>query len=273
MRPAVHRIVEGFHEKGYPMRHSVLFLLVLAIFALPAASPAAQAPTSETEKTLYTLGFAISQNLSVFGLSEAELDLVKAGLSDGVMGKPAQVDLRTYGPKLQEFQRSRSATAAAQEKKAGQAVLAKAAGEKGATKTPAGAVVIPLRPGTGASPSATDKVKVHYHGTLRDGTVFDSSVDRGQPATFALNQVVPGWTEGLQLMPTGSQYKLYVPSKLAYGERGPGPIGPNATLIFDVKLISIEPPAAEAKPGEAKPGMPPKIVPGSKPADHPAKKD
>jgi FKBP-type peptidyl-prolyl cis-trans isomerase FkpA len=240
MRPAVRRIVEGFHEKGYPMRHSVLFLMVLAILALPAASPAAPAPTSENEKTLYALGFAISQNLAVFGLSEAELDLVKTGLSDGVLGKPAQVDLRAYGPKLQEFQRSRSATAAAEEKKAGQAVLAKATAEKGATKTPAGAVVIPLRAGTGASPSATDKVKVHYHGTLTDGTVFDSSVQRGEPITFPLDGVIRCWTEGLQQMKVGGKARLVCPSDTAYGDRGAPPrIKPGATLVFEVELLEI----------------------------------
>jgi len=94
--------------------------------------------------------------------------------------------------------------------------------------------------GTGAKPAATDKVTVHYHGTLIDGTVFDSSVDRGQPASFPVNGVIPGWVEALQLMPTGSKWKLFIPSDLAYGARGAGgDIGPNATLIFDVELISI----------------------------------
>ncbi len=222
------------------MRHPVRFLLVLALLALPAAVPAASPPTSETEKTFYALGLAISQNLAVLGLSAAELDMVTAGLSDGVLGKPAQVDLRTYGPKLQEFQRSRSATAATQEKKAGQAVLAKAAGEKGATKTPAGAVVIPLRTGTGASPSATDKVKVHYHGTLTDGTVFDSSVERGEPITFPLDGVIRCWTEGLQQMKVGGKARLVCPSDTAYGDRGAPPrIKPGATLVFEVELLEI----------------------------------
>jgi FKBP-type peptidyl-prolyl cis-trans isomerase FkpA len=105
---------------------------------------------------------------------------------------------------------------------------------------------------------------VDYTGTKIDGTKFDSSVDRGQPATFPLNGVIPGWTEGMQLMPVGSEYKFYIPAKLAYGERGPGPIGPNATLIFDVKLISIEAPAAPAA-GAPTPGKP-AIVPPPKPA-------
>jgi FKBP-type peptidyl-prolyl cis-trans isomerase FkpA/FKBP-type peptidyl-prolyl cis-trans isomerase FklB len=195
---------------------------------------------SETEKTFYALGFAISQNLTAFGLSEAELDLVKAGLSDGVLGKPAQVDLRTYGPKLQELQRSRSAAAAAEEKKAGEIVVAKAVNEKGAIKTSAGAVVIPLQSGTGASPSETDKVKVHYHGTLTDGTVFDSSVQRKEPVTFPLNGVIRCWTEGVQQMKVGGKARLVCPPDTAYGDRGAPPrIKPGATLVFEVELLEI----------------------------------
>lgn len=222
------------------MRHFVRFLLVLTILLLPTVSPAASTLTSETEKTLYALGLAISQNLAAFGLSETELDMVKAGLSDGVLGRPAQVDLRAYGPKLQEFQRSRNAAAAAQEKKAGETVVAKAASEKGAITTPAGAVVIPLKAGTGPSPSATDKVKVHYHGTLTDGTVFDSSVQRGEPVTFPLNGVIRCWTEGVQQMKVGGKARLVCPSDTAYGDRGAPPrIKPGATLVFEVELLEI----------------------------------
>lgn len=222
------------------MRRPVLLLFLLVLLALPAVTPAAPAPTSETEKTFYALGFAISQNLTAFGLSDAELEMVKAGLTDGVLGQPAQVDLRTYGPKLQELQRSRGAAAAAQEKKAAETMLSKAAGEKGAIKTPAGAVVIPLKPGTGPSPSATDKVKVHYHGTLTDGTVFDSSVQRGEPITFPLDGVIPCWTEGVQQMKVGGKARLVCPSDTAYGDRGAPPrIKPGATLVFEVELLEI----------------------------------
>jgi FKBP-type peptidyl-prolyl cis-trans isomerase FkpA len=222
------------------MRRPVLLLFLLVLLALPAVAPAAPAPTSETEKTFYALGFAISQNLTAFGLSDAELEMVKAGLTDGVLGQPAQVDLRTYGPKLQELQRSRGAAAAAQEKKAAETMLSKAAGEKGAIKTPAGAVVIPLKPGTGPSPSATDKVKVHYHGTLTDGTVFDSSVQRGEPITFPLDGVIRCWTEGVQQMKVGGKARLVCPSDTAYGDRGAPPrIKPGATLVFEVELLEI----------------------------------
>jgi FKBP-type peptidyl-prolyl cis-trans isomerase FkpA len=222
------------------MHRVVCFTLLVAVLALPAGAPAAADPQSEQDKTFYALGLAISQNLAAFGLSAAELDMVKAGLTDGVLGNPRKVDLPAYMPKLQELQRTRLAAAAAAEKKAGEAFLAKAAAEKGATKTPSGVVVKPLRPGTGPSPKATDTVKVHYHGTLIDGTVFDSSVQRGEPATFPLNQVIRCWTEGLQQMKVGGKARLVCPSDTAYGDRGAPPrIKPGATLVFEVELLDI----------------------------------
>jgi FKBP-type peptidyl-prolyl cis-trans isomerase FkpA/FKBP-type peptidyl-prolyl cis-trans isomerase FklB len=222
------------------MHRFALYPLILALFVLAVAAPAAPQPKSEEDKTFYALGLAMSQNLAVFGLSEAELEMVKAGLTDGVLGKPHAVELPAYMPKLQEFQRTRAAATAAKERKAGEAFLAKAATEKGSTKTPSGAVVTVLRPGTGASPQATDKVKVHYHGTLTDGTVFDSSVQRGEPVTFPLNGVIRCWTEGLQQMKVGGKARLVCPSDTAYGDRGSPPrILPGATLVFEVELLEI----------------------------------
>jgi FKBP-type peptidyl-prolyl cis-trans isomerase FkpA/FKBP-type peptidyl-prolyl cis-trans isomerase FklB len=150
------------------------------------------------------------------------------------------VDLQTYGPKIQELQRTRASVVAAAEKKTGQAFLDKAATEKGATKTASGLVITTIKAGTGESPKATDRVKVHYHGTLIDGTVFDSSVQRKEPATFTLNQVIPCWTEGVQRMKVGGKSKLVCPSEIAYGERGAGGrIKPGATLVFEVELLEI----------------------------------
>jgi len=221
------------------MRRCALCLLVLALLALPGQTFAG-APKSEADKTFYALGLAISQNLSVLSLSAAELELVKAGLTDGVLGKSHQVELPTYAPKVQELQRTRLAATAAREKKAGEAVLAKAASEKGAVKTATGIGVTTLKPGTGSTPQASDRVKVHYHGTLSDGTVFDSSVQRGEPATFALNGVIRCWTEGLQQMKVGGKSKLVCPSDTAYGDRGAPPrILPGSVLIFEVELLDI----------------------------------
>ncbi len=160
--------------------------------------------------------------------------------------------------KLQGRQAAKVKEEAEKNQKEGDAYLAKNKDKAGVKVTASGVQYEVIKQGTGPKPKATDTVKVDYTGTKIDGTKFDSSVDRGQPATFPLNGVIPGWTEALQLMPVGSEYRVVIPAKLAYAEHGPGPIGPNATLIFDVTLIAIEPPAAEAKP--AAPAAP-KIVP------------
>lgn len=196
--------------------------------------------STDEQKTFYTLGLVLSQSLSNFTLSEAELELVKAGITDGVLQRDRKVDLQAFLPRVQELQRTRLAAVAETEKKAGEAFLDKAATAKEATKTESGLVLTTLTPGTGASPTAEDTVKVHYHGTLIDGTVFDSSVQRGQPATFRLNGVIKCWTEGVQRMQVGGKSRLVCPPQLAYGERGSPPrIKPGATLVFEVELLDI----------------------------------
>jgi FKBP-type peptidyl-prolyl cis-trans isomerase FkpA/FKBP-type peptidyl-prolyl cis-trans isomerase FklB len=214
---------------------------VLAVL-LAAALPASAAdPKTEDEKVLYALGLVVSQNLSWFNLSEAELKMVEQGMMDGALKKGQKVDLQTYGPKIQELQKSRITSLAASEKKSGEAYVVKAAGEKDTKKLPSGVLVTTIKPGTGPTPAATDKVKVHYHGTLTDGTVFDSSVQRNEPATFPLNQVIKCWTEGVQQMKVGGKSRLVCPAEVAYGDRGAPPrIKPGATLVFDVELLSIE---------------------------------
>jgi FKBP-type peptidyl-prolyl cis-trans isomerase FkpA/FKBP-type peptidyl-prolyl cis-trans isomerase FklB len=213
-------------------------LAVVLLAALPAAAAALE-PTSEEEKTLYALGVALSRNLGPFALTEKEMEWVKAGMGDGARGKP-KVDMQVYAQKVQEMARTRMAAAAEAEKKAGQAFQTKAAAEKGATKTASGLIVTTLKPGTGPSPAANDRVKVHYHGTLIDGTVFDSSVQRGEPATFPLNGVIKCWTEGVALMKVGGKSKLVCPPEIAYGDRGSPPrIRPGSTLVFEVELLEI----------------------------------
>lgn len=249
-------------KRDFPMRvvASIVFVVLSAVAAIAgAASPE---PASEEQKTLYAIGLALSNSLAGFHLNEADLEMVKAGLTDGVQNRPPKVELQVYGPKIQELQQTRVAASAEKEKQAGKVYLNKAAAEKGARKTGSGLVYVPLKPGKGASPKATDTVKVHYHGALTNGTMFDSSVQRGEPVSFPLNQVVPCWMEGLQLMKVGGKARLVCPSDIAYGDRGrPPKIPPGATLVFEVELLEI------AKEPAAAPGAPSK--PQSQPQSRP----
>lgn len=205
------------------------------------AKPAPKAAPSKIDekKTFYALGTAVARSLEPFALSPRELDEVVQGIRDGVAGK-AKVKPEEYQAQIQELVKTRLAKAAEKEKARGAGVLEAAAKEKGAIKTPSGSIVIPIKEGTGPKPAATDKVKVDYTGKLVDGKVFDSSVQRGQPAEFPLNQVIKCWTEGLQEMKVGGEAKLVCPASAAYGENGRPPVIPgNAVLTFDVKLLQI----------------------------------
>ncbi|MCG3778881.1 MAG: FKBP-type 22 kDa peptidyl-prolyl cis-trans isomerase [Nitrospira sp.] len=222
------------------MRFVVSCLVAMLSLGTSTAFAVTPEPANDEQKTLYALGLAISQSLGAFNLNESELELVKSGITDGVFKKTPKVDLQAFGQKIQLLQQARASVIATAEKKAGAAFLAKAAAEPGAKKTESGAILTMIKEGKGATPKATDTVKVHYHGTLTDGTVFDSSVKRGEPATFGLNQVIKCWTEGVQLMKVGSKGKLTCPSSLAYGDKGAPPtIKPGSTLVFEVELLEI----------------------------------
>ena len=219
----------------------ILFGAMLALMAAVATARAG-APELKTdeEKTLYALGLWVSDKLAPFSLSEKELGLVEAGLADGVLKREKKVDLNTFGPKLNELASVRMKAGAEANKKAAQPFLEKAAREKGAKKTASGLVYTELKAGSGDAPDASDTVKVHYTGTLTDGTVFDSSVQRGEPATFPLNGVIKCCTEGLLMMKVGGKAKLVCPSDIAYGDQGrPPQIGPGAPLVFEVELLQI----------------------------------
>jgi FKBP-type peptidyl-prolyl cis-trans isomerase FkpA/FKBP-type peptidyl-prolyl cis-trans isomerase FklB len=218
----------------------IIACLIALVAAGATGSATGQELKTEEQKTLYALGLAMSQGISSFNLSEAELELVKSGLGDGVLQRTPKVEMSVYMPKVKDLQASRQAATASVEKKLGQSFLDKAAAEKGATKTASGVIVTTIKPGTGPSPAATDKVKVHYTGKLIDGTVFDSSVQRGEPATFPLNGVIKCWTEGVATMKVGGKAKLVCPADAAYGDRGAPPrIKPGSTLVFEVELLEI----------------------------------
>jgi FKBP-type peptidyl-prolyl cis-trans isomerase FkpA/FKBP-type peptidyl-prolyl cis-trans isomerase FklB len=213
--------------------------LVALLVGMVLQASAAELKTDD-EKALYALGAAVANNITGFDLTPAELEIVKAGFSDAALKKKLALTPTEYFPKINELQQKRMAAAATVEKKAGQTYLDKEAATKGATKTPSGIVMTTLKPGTGASPAATDKVKVHYHGTLMDGKVFDSSVQRNEPAEFGLSEVIPCWTEAVQKMKVGGKSRVVCPADLAYGDRGAPPdIRPGATLIFEVELLDI----------------------------------
>jgi len=214
------------------------FLSALAVGPVGAAGPELK---NDEQKTLYALGALLAQNVNAFRLTPAEVEIVLAGFKDASTGKTLAVDPDAYRGQLQQLAQARAAAAATEEKEKSKAFLEKMAKEKNATRTDSGLVFIDIQPGSGPAPKADDKVKVHYTGTLIDGTVFDSSVQRGEPATFPLNGVIRCFSEGLQKMKVGGKAKLVCPSDLAYGDRGSPPkIKPGATLVFEVELLGIE---------------------------------
>jgi len=255
----------------------------------PAKKPAAATPAAGKEaapavaidknKISYMVGMDIGRGLTQIKddidikVVEQALEAVLKGDKTTMTQEEALAVRQAYMQQMQAKRVTEQKAAAEKNKSEGSAFLAKNKSKSGVKTTASGLQYEVEKEGTGAKPKATDTVKVNYLGTKIDGTKFDSSYDRGQPATFPLNGVIKGWSEGLQLMPVGSKYKLYVPADLAYGENAPGPIGPNATLIFEVELLGIEDAAAAAaaKPAAgAKPG-----APAIKPADakKPAAKD
>jgi FKBP-type peptidyl-prolyl cis-trans isomerase len=205
----------------------------------PSAAEKKPAATPDP-KTFHAVGLAIAKSLEVFSLTPAELELVMKGLRDGATGK-AKADLDpAQQAAVNELARTRMQKAADKTKAQNPAYLSKKAAEKGAFKTESGAIVIPIAEGKGASPVATDTVKVHYTGKLVDGKVFDSSVQRGQPAEFPLNGVIKCWTEGLQKMKVGGKATLVCPPEIAYGEQGrPPQIPPASVLTFEIELLDI----------------------------------
>jgi len=209
-------------------------------------SPAAVKLDTEAKKVSYIFGHNIGSRFKEDGI-KIDLDSVLAGLKAALAGQPSQLNEEETNTTLQKFQQDMqaeqekaAAAAGGENAKTGAEFLAANAKRKGVTTTASGLQYEVITKAEGPKPTKEDTVRVHYHGTLIDGTVFDSSVDRGEPAEFGVGEVIPGWTEALQLMPTGSKWKLFIPSKLAYGERGMNDdIPPNSTLVFEVELLGI----------------------------------
>lgn len=195
---------------------------------------------TELEKLSYCLGVNVAQGLKSQGINKLDIEVYMEAFTDELVHNDPKLSPEEIGGFLQQYftqlQNEKAEKAIAE----GQQFLQENAQKEGVTVTESGLQYEILKEGEGEKPKLTDKVTTHYHGTLVSGEVFDSSVDRGEPASFPVNGVIPGWVEALQLMPVGSKWKLAVPSNLAYGERGAGQmIGPNTTLIFEVELLGI----------------------------------
>jgi len=223
------------------MKHRLVIVLWSVIFLLVGfvANAADDGFETEDQKVFYFLGTALSGNLKPLNLSADELELIERGMRDTLLGEPVLLDEALYGQKLNELAQQRMLASAEQEAAASDKYIAEMAAEDGAITTNSGIVIKEIVPGTGASPTSDSTVKAHYHGTLRDGTVFDSSVDRGQPFTSSLSSVIPCWREAIPLIKEGGKSKITCPAELAYGNRGSGVIPGGAALTFEVELIEV----------------------------------
>lgn len=228
------------------MRHSLLSIALLALVACsqkstpPAASAQSAELATDQDKTLYAIGLVLGQQVNDFKFTSGEIDIVSQGLKDAVLGHEPKAALDEYGPRIQGLMQERMAAVSSAEKQASDAWVAEQAKLPGAERSASGVIVIPMTEGTGANPTAESTVRVHYHGTLRDGTVFDSSVQRGEPISFPLSGVIPCWTEGVQKIKVGGKSKLVCPADTAYGDQGSGSIPGGAALAFEVELLAIE---------------------------------
>jgi FKBP-type peptidyl-prolyl cis-trans isomerase FkpA len=198
---------------------------------------------TEDDKTFYAMGFMLGTNLQRLNLNDHELSALQKGIIASAKNQKSEVEMQIYQPKIQEMFKKRMEAVSKKQKTDGKSFLDEYAKKNPKAKTTASGLVYEMiKEGTGKSPLATDTVEVHYHGTLTNGEVFDSSVDRGKKISFPLNRVIKGWTEGLQLLKEGGKIKLVIPSELAYGDAGAPPKIPGgATLIFEVELFKVNP--------------------------------
>ena len=218
----------------------ISFMSVVLVLAFTAHSQAQGIPQTDDEKAFYSIGASMAVQLQRANpISDSELDVLIQGIRDSVRGKTLAVEQKEGAALVSAMLQEREARAVEIEAVAAAEFLAAEASKKGATKTESGLIYSVIKAGNGASPAATDKVRVHYHGTLRDGTVFDSSVERDEPAEFPLNRVIACWTEGVAMMKEGGKSLLICPADIAYGNRSTGRIPAGAALSFEVELIEV----------------------------------
>ena len=223
-------------------------LLLLSSMALVGCQEKKLQPKTDDEKSFYTIGLMSGSSIKGIETSKQEREMAIQGFKDAIRGEKHQVEMEKERNKIGALFRKRSKSMSIKLKEKGKMALEKFIKE-GAMKTESGIAYKVLKEGTGKMPNADSRVKVHYHGTLLDGTVFDSSVKRGQPVTFSLKGVIKCWTEGMQKIKQGGKIKLMCPAELAYGDRGAPPRIPGgSTLVFEVELLEILAPVTESKP-------------------------
>ncbi len=218
---------------------------LLAPFLLVLLAPQARAQIDPfktlDERAIYAMGIQQSKQLKGLLFTREEFELYRRGLDDG-FNNQTKIAFEQQVLNLRQFEQTRAEAARQHERAAAAAFLEHASAEDGAVRTPSGLVFTELAPGTGESAVLGDRAQVHYHGTLRDGTIFDSSINRGAPATVTVGEVLPCWTEALQRMRPGGRARLVCPPDLAYGDRGGGPlIRPGAVLIYEIELLAVQP--------------------------------
>ena len=247
------------------------FLLTLPLFAQEKSPPL----KDQKDKVSYSIGLNIGSNLGRQNV-EINAEALTAGVKDAIAGKPqlTQDQIKEVMAAFEKDMQQKQKVAGEKSAAEGAKFLEENKKKEGVKTTASGLQYKVIKEGTGAQPKATDTVTVNYRGTLIGGKEFDSSYKRGQPATFPLNGVIKGWTEGLQLMKTGSKYQLFVPPDLAYGDRTVGPdLSPNSTLIFEVELLEVKPPAqagtSPAAPPAPQVSPPPQAPPPPKPSPSP----
>ena len=219
---------------------NLLIVSIALIFSSCTDTATYKTPETEMEKVSYSLGVNMASSVKQQGMETIDAQAVAKAFQDVFEGNDLDISEEESMTTLQEFFGKMQAEKSAKANEAGAAYLAENGAKEGVITTESGLQYEVIVSGDGAKPTTADQVTVHYHGMLTDGTVFDSSVDRGEPATFGVTQVIKGWTEALQLMSVGDKWKLTIPSGLAYGDQGAGGmIGPGATLVFEVELLGI----------------------------------